>query len=306
MAGISSQALNFGQPDNKRQFNGIEHTTDLDLNQYDAFYRTLDPQTGRFLQIDPKIESAEGWSPYSAMLDNPIKNVDPLGDSTIPGAGFWRNVWEGFKDGGKETVNFVKSLGTKEGWKNLGQGMQDFADRMTLSETGLEKNAEAGMKMYEAVRDIPNMNKDDVGHALGYGTEKVAEAVVLTKGAGAVTKAVEGAGSTTLFRAASSAEVTDASTNGVRNLPGAYEGKLFATNPADAAAYGKANFGLDGAPNTIMKVKVPNATMKTATTFEADAMKAVHIPESQLPNVKFAGALNYSPKPTNPFRVPGW
>jgi hypothetical protein len=55
----------------------------LGLNQYDAFYRTFDPQIGRFLQIDPKIESAESWSPFSAMLDNPVTHSDPLGDSTI-------------------------------------------------------------------------------------------------------------------------------------------------------------------------------------------------------------------------------
>jgi RHS repeat-associated protein len=83
MAGISSQALNFGQPENKKSFNGIEHTTDLGLNQYDAFFRNLDPQIGRFWQIDPKIESTEVWSPYAAMLDNPIRYADPLGDSVI-------------------------------------------------------------------------------------------------------------------------------------------------------------------------------------------------------------------------------
>jgi RHS repeat-associated protein len=85
MTGISSQALkDKGCPLNKKGFNGIEHTTDLDLNQYDAFYRNFNPQIGRFFQIDPKIESAEAWSPYSAMLNNPIRYTDPLGDSTRP------------------------------------------------------------------------------------------------------------------------------------------------------------------------------------------------------------------------------
>lgn len=194
MKGISSKALNFGEPENHKQFNGIEHTTDLDLNQQDAFYRTLDPQIGRFLQIDPKIESAEAWSPYSAMLDNPIRYADPLGDSTIPGAGFWRNVWEGLKDGAIETGNFVKSLGTKEGWQNFGNIIADAGDRLNpMSPSGLAKNAVAGQQAVEAVKNIPNMTKDDVGHALGYGTEKVAEAVVVTKGAGAVSNALKGA-----------------------------------------------------------------------------------------------------------------
>ena len=81
MAGISSKAV--GGIENKKKYNGIEHNTDLGLNQYDAFYRTLDPQIGRFWQVDPKIESAEAWSPYSAMLNNPIRFADPLGDSSI-------------------------------------------------------------------------------------------------------------------------------------------------------------------------------------------------------------------------------
>ena len=95
--------------------------------------------------------------------------------------------------------------------------------------------------------------------------------------------------------------------NGVRNIATGYEtGKLFATTASNAAQFGKNNFMLDGVPNTVVKVKVPNSTMKTATTFQADGMKAVSIPANQLPNVKPLGPLNYSPKPTNPFRIPGW
>ena len=36
------------------------------------------------------------------------------------------------------------------------------------------------------------MTKDDIGHALGYGAEKIGEAAVLSKGAGAVAKVAEG------------------------------------------------------------------------------------------------------------------
>lgn len=78
MAGISSKAE--GTLQNNKQYNGIEHTTDLDLNQYDAFYRTLDPQTGRFWQPDPEAESLDSYSPYESMGNNPISNTDPLGN----------------------------------------------------------------------------------------------------------------------------------------------------------------------------------------------------------------------------------
>ena len=78
MAGISSMAM--GKVENKKKFNGIEQTTDLDLNHYDAFYRNLDPQIGRWWQIDPKPN--EMFSPYAAMANNPILLSDPMGDTT--------------------------------------------------------------------------------------------------------------------------------------------------------------------------------------------------------------------------------
>ncbi|MFY0256518.1 RHS repeat-associated core domain-containing protein, partial [Chitinophaga sp. 30R24] len=82
MAGISSNALKGSNyPENRNKFNGIEHTTDLDLNEYDAFYRNLDPQLGRWWQIDPKAIEAE--SPYAAMRNNPVLNTDFLGDTTV-------------------------------------------------------------------------------------------------------------------------------------------------------------------------------------------------------------------------------
>jgi len=83
MSGISSKALSFGNPTNKYKFNGIEENTDFNLNIYDAFYRNLDPQIGRFWQIDPKPQHGE--SPFAAMNNNPILNIDPLGDTTING-----------------------------------------------------------------------------------------------------------------------------------------------------------------------------------------------------------------------------
>ncbi|MEI9811044.1 MAG: RHS repeat-associated core domain-containing protein [Bacteroidota bacterium] len=80
MSGISSKALNFGNPENKAKFNSIEQNNDFDLNMYDAHFRNLDPQIGRFWQLDPK--PTEMVSSYAAMLNNPILFSDPLGDTT--------------------------------------------------------------------------------------------------------------------------------------------------------------------------------------------------------------------------------
>ena len=45
----------------------------------------------------------------------------------------------------------------------------------------------------DGVKSIPNMNKDQIGHAIGFGGEKLVEAVALTKGAGLDSDALAGA-----------------------------------------------------------------------------------------------------------------
>ncbi|MCW3465823.1 DUF6443 domain-containing protein [Chitinophaga nivalis] len=86
MAGISSNALKGTRyVENRKKYNGIEYTNELDLDTYDAQFRNLDPQTGRWNQIDPKIEKMELWSPYVSNYDNPIRYNDFLGDEPGPG-----------------------------------------------------------------------------------------------------------------------------------------------------------------------------------------------------------------------------
>ena len=80
MAGISSKALNFGNPQNKYKFNGIEGVGEFDLQDLNAKFREYDPQIGRWWEVDPKTDKMEMWSPYAAMYDNPIRFNDPLGD----------------------------------------------------------------------------------------------------------------------------------------------------------------------------------------------------------------------------------
>jgi len=78
---LSTKALKSNYNENRNKFNGIEYDTAFGFDEYEAEYRDYDPQIGRFTQIDPKVGSAESWSVYSGMLDNPILNTDPLGDS---------------------------------------------------------------------------------------------------------------------------------------------------------------------------------------------------------------------------------
>ncbi|HEX4876276.1 MAG TPA: RHS repeat-associated core domain-containing protein [Chitinophagaceae bacterium] len=80
MAGISSKALAFGNPENKYKFNdGTELNTAFDINLYETNFRSLDPQLGRFWQIDPMSESFEDLTLYGYANNNPILLNDPFG-----------------------------------------------------------------------------------------------------------------------------------------------------------------------------------------------------------------------------------
>ena len=80
MAGISSKALDFGDPVNKKKYNGIEYDSTFGIDEDEAQLRNLDPQTGRWWEIDPKVDDMEMWSPYASNYDNPIRFSDPDGD----------------------------------------------------------------------------------------------------------------------------------------------------------------------------------------------------------------------------------
>ena len=121
MAGISDKAVKWGYTENKYRFNkgsafqNKEFADGSGMEMYETHLRELDPQLGRWWQVDPDPKHEE--SPYASMGNNPIMHNDPLSDDTLPSG---RYIWD---PSAKEELQEMVNRNPDATWApNFGKG----------------------------------------------------------------------------------------------------------------------------------------------------------------------------------------
>jgi len=300
-------------PANTKKYQSIELEKHFGLETYETLYRGLDPQIGRLMQIDPMAEKRYNMSPFVAMSNNPVSNIDPLGNTDYTASSVVNGNFKNFDtkqdamvlDGPVITPEKTNDLNVQQAAAQ-DVGRNDAVRAKTNAGINglygtLAAGAAAPLAVVIGLESTPAVVASYLSNPVAwneFGATTILGAAGYeggAPGAGTMEGAVTEEGSSTIYRAMSTAEVDDVAKYGFRMNAGGYEtGKLFAPTLNEATQFGKYNFGLDGIPNTIMKVQVPNNVLNGATKFGADGMNAISIPASQL-NLLKGTPLNYSP-----------
>jgi RHS repeat-associated protein len=168
---------------NKYLYQGKELIDDQNLNIYDFHARGYDPVIGRTWQIDPGSESYYPMSPYSWVMNNPLKFVDPtgmfadyfdnrgdfVGDDGVDDGEIRvldtdkNNLPTNLFESDGKTVN--KSVGTSNsqlldriGFKGNESALVNIVNHY-LNELGFDQNAKVNYDSYSTMRGDPIKNE---------------------------------------------------------------------------------------------------------------------------------------------------
>ncbi len=167
--GMSMKGLELrGNPDHRFKFNGIERVENFELNWDMALYRSYDQVLGLWGQSDPKYNYSQ--SVYSGFGNNPLRYVDPLGDTIyIFGSD---GKYASYLDDGKEEVSGVYFKNTKVNK----DGSTTYSDGVSFGFNDIEddreniKNGEYSVQLINS-QDVSNFTQnaaDFSGNSLSY------------------------------------------------------------------------------------------------------------------------------------------
>lgn len=163
--------------DYRYKFNDIERLKDLDVGIDMAFYRGMDPTTGRWMQVDPKAEIDFGGSPYRHAFNNPISFTDTDGDLPLHiGAGIvgavvnTYNNWDKIVKNPWSAVGYI-ATGVVAGVVSLSPGGPALAAKIAAGGNFVTDVAGGNLPEFRGIGDVAGygfnlaMNAIDVGGA---------------------------------------------------------------------------------------------------------------------------------------------
>ena len=169
---------------NNFKYNGKELNEEFDLNWYSYGAREYDPQIGRFFTQDRFAEKYSSVSPYHYASNDPIRNVDYNGDSTIRiGWNNWVNKFnQNFQSGLQARINDPSML-LQDAGNIAGNIMQTLSDVTGISNLVGNRNmtAEALEEGVKTLLEVPNMTKEEIGGTLAASTLLLVETIVEKK-----------------------------------------------------------------------------------------------------------------------------
>lgn len=143
------------------KYQSWEIQDELDLNIYSTEFRTYEPSLGRWMQIDPKAN--EFHSPYVGMGNNPLRYIDPKGDTIIvlnaqnavAGAGHAAVLVGNDKDGYK--LYSKNGTASSRSSSNDGEGVTSSSGESTDDDEGVP---------FKSLEEFANssFNKDEGGN----------------------------------------------------------------------------------------------------------------------------------------------